>query len=300
MPKHKVFLSFKDEFLAGLASDLTRNNYLSDIRSLDQWFEPWVGIEDNLQIIKYVRWLEGLGLKTSTIRGRMVRIRRLYAFLIQKGYRRSDNPVNLSCLQKLKDLRTPRCPSYEELQRLVKTFDFSSLEGIRDATMTSFMLFEALRVNEVVELNLEDLEKINGHYRCLIKGKGGVLSDIYLWPQTEKILAKYLNVVRHAYMTSPLFFSSTKVGCQRLTTRGIRKRIDAMFKRAQIRQGFSCHSLRTAHASLLSAQGVPLAAIQKRLRHSSILTSLKYVKDEPSYYVNKRPEDVFPIKPDFQ
>ncbi len=285
-------------FLQGLASPLTRANYLSDVRALEAWFRPFTGQEDSLAIIKWVRSMEAANLKRTTIKGRLIRVRRIYALLIEKELRKTENPVRLDCIGRVRDIRAPKCPTLDELKNLTSEIDFSTLEGARQGAIFGYLLFEGLRCHEVAGLKLSDLIKIGDQWQCSVRGKNGVLSEVSLWPQTKKALRKYLSLAKHRHQDTPLFYSLTRPGNLRLSTRAVRRIIDQLFREAGIRNGLSCHSLRHAHGTLLASMGVPLSFIQRRLRHTDILTTLRYINDEPSMYQaqHRRPEESFPIK----
>lgn len=264
----------KREYLLGLPNPNTRRNFEGDIRSLEGWFTPWKGKESNLDIIEYVRALENDGLKASTIRGRVIRLRKLYEFLRLKGYRKG-NPVELTYAPKVKDHRAPKCPDVNELKRIFKQLHVKDLECLRDSLIVSLLFYEALRVHEVVALNKGHISLMGKRLLMEVHGKGGRIDNVFLFPQTEKLIKAYLKSANHVSNSSPLIYSLRKPE-QRITTRAVRKRIDGIFKKAKVRPGLSAHSLRHCHASILAAQGYPLTGVQKRLRHSSPLTTLKY------------------------
>ena len=110
---------------------------------------------------------------------------------------------------------------------------------------------------------------------CEVRGKGGRIDSMFLMPKTEQLMRQYLKLADHCSPLSPLIYSlrNTK---QRITTRAVRKRVDHYFKMAGVRKGLSCHSLRHAAAAILAAQGYPVTGVQKRLRHASPITSLRY------------------------
>ncbi|MBK8202621.1 MAG: tyrosine-type recombinase/integrase [Bdellovibrionales bacterium] len=264
----------KRELLLGFSNMNTRRNFQADLKSMDSWFSPWRGSEGNIEALEYIRYLEKQGLRASTIRGRVIRLRKIYEFLRLKGFRK-DNPIELSYAPRLKDHRTPKCPDLDELKRIFSTLDCSSFEGLRDTLAISFMFFEAFRVHEVVGLNRGDIEQVGSRLVCEVRGKGGRIDTVFLFPKTEQLVRQYLKLAEHTGPQSPLIYS-LRCASQRITTRAVRKRVDFYFKKAKVRKGLSCHSLRHGAAALLAAQGFPVTGVQKRLRHASPITSLRY------------------------
>lgn len=284
-----------EAFLLAKANIHTRANYRSDVRALDDWFEPWTGLEDRLEIIKFVRMMERK-LSPASLRERLQRIKKIYDYLQQSKYR-ADNPVTMDLAPRFKDRRVPKCPDLAELKRLGAVLDTRSFSGLRDTVMIHLMLFSALRVSEVSKLDINDIETHNSSIRILVKGKRGVFDYMTPWPTTQKLLRHYL---KQAKITSSDYalFVSTRTPNKRLTPRGIRKRVDVYFKRAKIRSGLSCHSLRHAHASVLAHFGVPLTQIQKQMRHSDYRVTLRYFNDVPGLPLPapKTLEAMFPLK----
>ena len=273
-----------DEFLMRHANINTRNNFLADTRALTLHFDGWNGRESPMKILGFIRKQEASGLSSSTVRGRVIRIRKLYEFLKERGHRQ-DNPVDISSAPKFKDHRAPRCPTILELKAVLVALKGEGENNLRDKLIFAFLFYEAFRVHEVCALNVGSFEEVGGRYVGVVKGKGGRVDSIALFPQTSKFLKQYLRHIKSKKPKEPLF-CSLRNEKERLSTRAVRKRIDGYFAKAGVRKGLSCHSLRHAHATILAARGYPLTGIQKRLRHSSITTSLKYYfHDEVTAYL---------------
>jgi integrase/recombinase XerD len=184
----------------------------------------------------------------------------------------------------------------DELQRLANAIDPTSASGSRDAALIGLALFEALRLSEIAKLNVGDIERCYGGLKLTIKGKGGVLATIAALPPTVRLLIGLLNVRNPLKPSDPLFVA-IKTG-KRLSPRGIQFICDAYFRKARLRPGLGIHSLRAAHATILSANGFPLTIIQKRLRHSHIETTLAYLANCPTLTASTLPalESVMPVK----
>ncbi len=285
-----------EEFLVGIPSVNTRSNYLADIRSMQQWFAPWTGQEDRLELAKYVRFLQdGQGLGHATIRERVGRLKRLYQFLVDRGLI-AMNPVEMSLAPKVRDRRAPQAPDLDELRRLSKLLDPKTHNGLRDTALIALMLYEALRVHEVVRLNYVDIQRFQRGLRLTIHGKGGTIDYIQCLEPTIRILNAYLKQNKSSNSKDPLFPNKSGPP-KRLTTRGVRYIVDAYFRKAEWRQGLSCHSLRAAHATICSVNGYPLSFIQRRLRHTHIETTLSYLAHCPTLNAAVLPplEKAFPI-----
>jgi len=296
MSKSKLLQRLMEEFLLAIPNANTRSNYQSDLRSLDQWFEPWTGCEDRLELAKYVRYLQdGQRLSFATIRERVGRLKRLYQFMVKKGFLKL-NPIDMSLAPKVRDRREPKSPDLDELKRLSKALNPKTPTGLRDTALIALMLYEALRVHEVVGLNFGDIERAPGGMRITVRGKGGTIDVIHCLEPTIKVMAAYLKGFKRQSPKDPIFTSS-RIPAGRLTTRGARFIIEGYFRKANLRPGLSCHSLRAAHATICSVNGYPLSYIQRRLRHSHIETTLSYLAHCPTLNASVLPplEKAFPI-----
>lgn len=289
MRKNKQKHDVIDYFLGKQRNAHTEANYRSDIRSLEAWFNPWKGDEDCMEVAKYVRYLiQGERLALTTVRERMGRIRRIYAALVEDGFR-GDNPVDLSSVPKVRDRRQPKAPDLDELHRLGRVVDIHTSTGLRDAVMIGLALFEALRVHEIAGLNIGDVERCHGGIRLTVRGKGGTLDTIDCLVPMVSLLDRYMKMVPTSKANDPLF-TNNRMPRQRLTTRGIRFIFDGYFRAAKFRRGLSCHSLRACHATTLAARGFPLTFIARRLRHSSIEHTLSYLADCPGIAASAMPD----------
>ena len=149
-----------EEFLIGMPNINTRQNHLSDLRSLQTYFSPWTGKETRLELIKYVRSLEAANLMPTTIRERCIRLIKLYRFLANNGHR-LDVPIDMSIAPRVRIMTTPKSPDWKQIKSLIKVIESKKGKDLRDATMVGLMLFEGLRVSEVAKLRIGDVQEVS-------------------------------------------------------------------------------------------------------------------------------------------
>ena len=155
----------------------------------------------------------------------------------------------------------------EEIKRL-----FSAIENPTHKLMIQLLYSAGLRVSELVNLKIEDLEIDNG-YGFVRKGKGNkdrifIIADTLKEKIRKHIAKKKLNEYNY------LFVSNRK---NKYSIRSIQQIIKKAARKAGINKKISCHTLRHSFATHLVEQGVTLNEIQAILGHKSPETSLIYI-----------------------
>ena len=205
------------------------------------------------------------GYLPATVNRRLAAIMALYAFLI-------DEDASLVCpvLPRRHFLREP-----QRLPRPVKEDDlrafFARIEDPRDLAMFLLMLRCGLRIGEVAALLLADLYLDESHPRLVVRGKGSRERSVYLSPQAERALRRYL-AVRPCAASDCVFLSYQLQG---LSTTAIHKRLMRYRQQADVR--LTAHRLRHSFANDLVSADVPVTTIQKLLGHRWLETTQIYV-----------------------
>jgi len=220
-------------------------------------------------IDRFIEWQRGLGRRPTTIRRRIVALRMFYDFLAYAHDCEVPNPVigrrhYIDCGSPL-----PRDVNDEVLQRL-----FAALKSnLRDRTIFTLMLHAGLRVGEVVNLSLADVELSSGRTPQLrLNGKGQSERIVYLSATAAECLREYLST--RALGTDTRVFLNRRG--TRITITGIQLQLAKYCRQANI--WITCHQLRHTFASRLLAADVPVTSIQKLLGHRSLRTTQRYIQ----------------------
>ncbi|AGH95385.1 tyrosine-type recombinase/integrase [Pseudobdellovibrio exovorus] len=272
---------WKSELIEGIGNQNTRRNYQSVLDSLEEYFRPFKGSETALQLIRFVRSEQGKGISPQTAKQRLSVLNNIVEFA-KKSSVRGDNPVERSWVPKVKVDTKPKCPTKTELNNLDQVLNAQSgFLGARDNCMIGLMRFEALRVHEVSGLNHEDIKYHRDGIELKINGKGGYQTEMWLYPQSCKLINHYKKYIPADERQGPFFIPAYQLG-KRLDSRSIRKRCNQLFKQAGWRKGLSCHSLRHQTAVTLLENGVPLTEVSRKLRHRFLSSTFSYYSDVPS------------------
>ncbi len=156
---------------------------------------------------------------------------------------------------------------------------WSSFRTSRDLAIVGVMLFQGLRSAEVLALNSDDLLLAEGQLR--VRGKGGKTRFLPLAPEAIQLLDHYRRLERPNPCTAALFVSlKGRARGSRMTPAGLR----SLFRYHRQTTGIPLanpHRFRHTFASDMLRAGVSLPALMQLMGHSSIHTTLLYVRITP-------------------
>lgn len=159
----------------------------------------------------------------------------------------------------------------------VKTI-YNELTNSRDRALFSLFVTTGLRGIEVERANIEDIKVYNGEVVLFVQGKKRDSKDEYV-----KLSDKVLNDLKE-YLEDrtygALFVSTSNENYgERLSSQSMRKIVKNIFKKYGLDDSsFSLHSLRRTNAVISYESGSSIYDIQQVLRHASINTTTRYLK----------------------
>lgn len=225
------------------------------------------------EINLFLAELRQRGLDTKSLARQMVSLRNFHRFLVQEDRTTQDPTVNLESPRPWKKL--PHFLSLEEVDGLLLAPDLSSPLGLRDKAMLDCLYATGLRVSELVNLSLQDLNLSAGFLRCL--GKGSKERLVPLGSQALASMKIYLEGARHSLSKgkiTPYVFLSQRG--DRMTRQGFWKLLKQHARQAGITKKVSPHVLRHSFATHLLERGADLRSVQMMLGHADISTTQIY------------------------
>ncbi len=224
-------------------------------------------------IFTYLINLIEKGLSPVSLRRHIVSIKNLHRFLVREKYTNLDPTVNLESPKV--GLKLPAVLNTAEVEVLLSQPDLSTFSGIRDKAILELIYATGMRVSEVVNLTVDNLNLKLGYLRCV--GKGSKERVIPLGRVAVEYLQKYLEVVREKsnkkLVTDNLFL--TRLG-RKFTRVGLWKLIKKYVKKLGIEKNISPHTLRHSFATHLLEHGADLRSVQEMLGHTDIATTQIY------------------------
>ena len=254
--------------LASYSRDLMRYH-----RFLDSAGQTSVSGADTAMILKYLIGLRDSGLGARSRARHLVTLRGFYRFLVQENFVDHD-PVRQVDLPKTA-MKLPDVLSVDEIKLLLNAPDVRRPNGIRDAAMLELLYAAGLRVSELTDLRVQDVNLEAGFVRVMGKGSKERIVPIGMFA-IEKIRA-YLQLARGPLLkkiASPYLFVA-RAG-KPITRQGFWKRLKKYALTAGLRKRVTPHSLRHSFASHLLEGGADLRTVQVMLGHVDISTTQIY------------------------
>lgn len=259
------------------ASQNTLQSYKRDIMQYSSYVEEnkvnhlKVDEED---IREYLKYMNEIGKKSSTISRSLASIRSFYQYLlrIKKVKRDPTEGIQSPKIEK----RVPSVLTSQEVELLLEQPKDVDLKGIRDKAMLEFAYATGMKVTEIISLDLEDVNLEEGYVTCKNKDK---TRNIPLGSLSLKALKDYVENSRNILIkdenVKALFVNTNG---QRLTRQGFWKIVKYYKDQAHITKEITPHILRHSFATHLLQNGADLKAIQTMLGHSDISSTQIYMQ----------------------
>lgn len=270
--------SFKEHLKAERdLAPLTIRNYATDLQPLYEYLARKdiadLKALDRVAIRGYLAWLSELGYVRRSIARKLSTLRGFLRWLIHKGLLDGD-PLPKRGGMNL-DSRLPRFLSQDEAARLVLSPDASEPLGARDRALLELIYAAGLRVSEVRDLNIGNLDLDSRELR--VTGKGSKQRAVLIGEAARDALALYVKDVRPKLAnrdSGNALFLNRYGG--RLSQRSIQSKVRHYAGRAGLGTGVRTHTLRHSFATHMLEGGADLRVVQELLGHASPATTQIY------------------------
>ena len=269
-------------------SQNTLSSYLRDVRQLSDYLDTHTAVtidtvtEDELS--EYIGWLKGNGKSVATVSRAIASIKCLYGVLLNDGYIK-DNPTGKLVPDKATQ-KLPQILTSKEVELLLEQPSCTDAKGYRDRAMLELLYATGIRVSELIDLNIGDVNTSAGVIRCVSKDKERYIP---LYATAVKALSEDIEFIRPQMIALPteqaLFVN---VSGERMSRQGFWKIIKSYQQKAHIEKTITPHTLRHSFAAHLLENGADLHSIQEMLGHADISSTQIY-----SQLVKKQLKDVY-------
>lgn len=245
--------------------------YEADISSFFQWLDNEDLKYKNLQedhINQYISFLFQRKMRSSSVNRKISSIKSFYIFLVKRNFVK-NSPLN--------DLVTPKQEKYlpesmseAEVDKLLNSPDVSNKIENRDKAMIEMLYATGMRISELVNLKITDVDM----KRCVVKvfGKGSKERLVPFGETALDSLRSYLNE-REQSSSKEIFLSNRG---KKMTRVAFWQRVKIYLIRENLKNSISPHTLRHAFATHLLNRGADLRSVQLLLGHSDLSTTQIY------------------------
>ena len=208
----------------------------------------------------------------SSVSRKLSSLRGLYKYMANEGIVKTNVFSLVNAPKKSKKL--PRYFEYNELEELFMVPDTNTSLGQRDLLLLEMLYATGVRVGELVNIKVKDIDL--GRRNIIILGKGNKERFVTYGEYCEDILKQYLSdgyILLNKTGNDYLFLNNNGGN---LTERGVRYILDELIKKTSINKKISPHMIRHSFATHLLNEGCDLLTVQKLLGHESIKATQVY------------------------
>lgn len=257
----------------------SENTTMSYHRDLLKWMDYMNGqkvesVCDVTQehLIAFVEYLSQKGLKAATISRNIAALKAFYHYLFKEKIVKEDIS---DCIHAPKvEKKLPEIMTMEEAIRLIEQPSAETPKELRDRAMLELLYATGIRVSELVNLKLSDVNLQMGLLTCRDGSKERMIP---FGNKAKSALLKYLEKGREPmlleYQAEELFVNCSG---QSMSRQGFWKLIKAYAKKAGIQADITPHTLRHSFAAHLVENGADLRSVQEMMGHSDIATTQVY------------------------
>ena len=257
-------------------SDFTCNNYKKDLNEYNSFILSnkinYKNMDYN-DAKEYVIYLNKKNDAKSTISRKLSSLRTFYKYLVLNN-KVESNPFLLVSSPK-KEKRIPKFINYNNMEEILNVPNIKTKEGQRERVILEVLYASGVRVSELVNIKLKDIDFSNKN--ILIFGKGSKERLVSFGDYALEYINLYLKEGRNLLLDgvkSDYLIVGKK--SEKLTTRRVEQIIDDIIKRTSIKLNITPHMFRHTFATHLLDNGCDLLVVQELLGHASLSSTEIY------------------------
>jgi len=262
------------------ASENTKEAYRRDMEAFEQFlYERGIDSADHAgsaDVAAYLMELKKEGRSKATANRKLSSIRTYYRFLIRKGIITS-NPTE--------DIKSPKIErkaleylTIEEVEQLLEAPD-DSIKGLRDRAMLEVLYATGIRVSEIIELKMKDINLRMGFITC--NGEHGRARIVPMGVMARKAMDEYILNSRKALMKDkedgPESVVFVNYMGEPFSRQGFWKVLKQYGKMVNLEDKITPHVLRTSFAVHMVQNGADLKSLQELMGHEDITATQIYL-----------------------
>jgi integrase/recombinase XerD len=260
------------------ASSNTISSYMRDIRQ----YAEWLRINEDMDVVDatqlnigdYLSHLDEEGRSAATKSRTLASLKNFYAYVVSSGFL-ERTPVTEIKIDR-GEKKMPQILTGREIELLLAQPACVDAKGYRDKAMLEVMYATGIRVTELIDLDVDDVNLEQRIIKCRGSKKTRVIP---LYPAAYKALSVYLREVRSGMVASldesALFVNISGV---RMSRQGFWKILKHYQTTAHIEKEITPHTLRHSFAVHLLENGADIGSVQELMGHSDISSTQMYTQ----------------------
>ena len=260
------------------ASLNTISSYMRDIRQFADWLrtQEQTDILDatQLNMRSYMDFQAEEGRSNATISRSLASLKNFYVYLVSSGFLEKTPVTEIHVERGEKKL--PQILTGREIELLLSQPVCVDPKGFRDKAMLEVMYATGIRVTELIDLDIDDVNLDLGVIKCNSAKKSRVIP---LYPAALRALSVYVREVRASMLESDdeqaLFVN---INGTRMSRQGFWKILKHYQSTAHIEKEITPHTLRHSFAVHLLENGADLGSLQELMGHSDISSTQLYTQ----------------------
>lgn len=260
------------------ASSNTIASYMRDIRQFSQWLQTKQNLDvmdaTQLNIEKFLGHLQEEGRTAATISRSLASLKNFYAYVVSTGFLEKTPVVDIHVDRGEKKL--PNVLNGREVELLLAQPACVDAKGYRDKAMLEVLYATGIRVTELINLDIDDVNIEQGIIKCTTAKKTRIIP---LYPAALKALNAYIRDIRDTMLADPgekaLFVNVSGI---RMSRQGLWKILKHYQSTANIEKEITPHTLRHSFAVHLLENGADIGSLQELMGHSDISSTQMYTQ----------------------
>lgn len=251
-----TLLSFQRDLIK--MADYFADNDIHDIRKIN-----------DTQMNSYLLYLEKHNFASATISRYISSIKSFFNYLMKERIIDNEPTYRIKAPKVVK--KAPDILTIEEIDNLLSQPDILKPKGVRDKAMLELLYATGIRVSELINLKIENINLQMGFITCCDNGKERIIP---FGNHAKQAMLEYIKSARTHFTknaNTDIFFTNCSGGL--MSRQGFWKIIKAYGIKAGIEEEITPHTLRHSFAAHLVQNGADLRAVQEMLGHSDISTT---------------------------
>lgn len=267
-------------------SKMTKIDYESDLRIYKDFLNErnfnYLKINKN-EIMEFLKYLDSLKYENRSISRMLSSIRSFYNYL--EEIKLVDSNIFKRIRNPKVNKKLPNYLSVVEIENILDSINEDTIIGIRDKCLIELMYSTGLRVSEVSNLLIKNIDLNDKSIRVM--GKGSKERIVYFGDVSLNLLNKYLNIRNEFIKHNDIEYLFLNNNGEYLSRQSIEYIVNKVMKKSLINHKISPHTLRHTYATHLLDNGADLRSVQELLGHENLNTTEVYTHVSKEYLRNE-------------